>query len=350
MGRVFLLNPKSSVQSIILNNTYQVNNSFCKDRKKFNLECYYEPLSSCTLEDALGPGETIDNLVSRKIDQFTYISDTDLVQKNYRNRNISHKTIVIENRGDVQYFPAMLSSFSSCCHAAGSNDWWLALFSAYFIRPNKPTLALMDTYRNTPTLKHLDHNGKCVGMYIRHGDKGVEMPLVKTENYLRIAKFLLDNDMTSLNNQAKYVMPLHSNDLKALIQQFYSTNRSIHNGTRALFVGSEDPEAIEEAIRWGKTENVHVLYTNIFDRRTEVSTSLGWNEQVALKESRKNIHHPLEYFSMILNLDYLLRCNVYICALGSNFCRVLDELRITVANKANAHFAHAQANGVGLLY
>ena len=80
MGRVFLLNPKSSVQSIILNNTYQVNNSFCKDRKKFNLECYYEPLSSCTLEDALRPGETIDNLVSRKIDQFTYISDTDLVQ------------------------------------------------------------------------------------------------------------------------------------------------------------------------------------------------------------------------------------------------------------------------------
>ena len=339
MGRVFLLHPRSSAQTTVLDNTYQVNNKFCSDRNKFNLECYYEPLSSCTLEDALGTNETIDHLKSRKVDQYTYISDSDLVYKEYWKRNISHKTIVIENRGDSHYNPYIFSAFRKCCVTSGRDDWWLSIFSAYFIRPNKLTLDLMDTYRNASSLRHLDRHGKCVGIYIRHGDKGVEMPLVKTSNYLTIAKFLLDNGMTSLNNQGKYAMSLHSHEISVLLEQFYSMNRSVHNSTaHTVFVGSEDPEAIEDAIRWGTAENVHVLYTNIFDRRTDVSTSLGWDEQVALKKAHMNKHHPLEYFSMLLNLDYLLRCNVYVCALGSNFCRVLDELRVTVANKANAHY------------
>ncbi len=63
-----------------------------------------------------------------------------------------------------------------------------------------------------------------------------------------------------------------------------------YNQTRPiLFLGSEDPAVISQALSW--------------------------------------------YFSMLLNLDGIIRCQGFVFTMGSNFCRVADELRSSVANR-----------------
>ena len=42
---------------------------------------------------------------------------------------------------------------------------------------------------------------------------------------------------------------------------------------------------------------------------------------------------------MLLNLQYSLKCETWVCTLASNSCRVMDELRATVGGKANRIYA-----------
>ena len=48
--------------------------------------------------------------------------------------------------------------------------------------------------------------------------------------------------------------------------------------------------------------------------------------------------HP-QYISILLNLEYSLKCDAWVCTLASNSCRLIDELRATVGGKANYVFA-----------
>ena len=50
------------------------------------------------------------------------------------------------------------------------------------------------------------------------------------------------------------------------------------------------------------------------------------------------MHHELEYFAMVYDLDKHLRCEAFVCTFMSNFCRLIDELRATVGGKANRHY------------
>jgi hypothetical protein len=104
-----------------------------------------------------------------------------------------------------------------------------------------------------------------------------------------------------------------------------------------LVIGSEDQDVINAAIEWGKQFNWKVICTTLFDRRS-VSAGFNFSAQEDMKKSNEMKTHDLEYFSMLLNLDYILRCDAYVCTTTSNFCRVIEELRATVASKANKHY------------
>jgi hypothetical protein len=111
------------------------------------------------------------------------------------------------------------------------------------------------------------------------------------------------------------------------------------NQKPVMFVGSEDALVIEEAQQWGKKHNWRVLYTDLFDRRS-VSAGLNFTQQKTQKKTATGlVHHDLEYFNMLLNLNHHLRCNAFVCMMMSNFCRLIDELRSTIAGKANRHIA-----------
>jgi len=53
----------------------------------------------------------------------------------------------------------------------------------------------------------------------------------------------------------------------------------------------------------------------------------------------KDNHPDEEYLSMLLNMEYAMQCDSWICTLASNACRMIDELRATTAGKADKPFA-----------
>jgi len=176
------------------------------------------------------------------------------------------------------------------------------------MRPNPSTLLEIEKYRQLP----ISSTDACVAMHVRRGDKSIEMSLIPTENYLSAAQYIWDHHMVE---------------------------RSRGQEKPILFVSSEEPSVFTEAEQWGKAHNWTVLYTNLFDRST-VSARLDFN---ATSLERKNkipsVHHELEYISMLVNLDYALRCQGWVCTLASNTCRLIDELRATIGGKINNPFA-----------
>ena len=49
--------------------------------------------------------------------------------------------------------------------------------------------------------------------------------------------------------------------------------------------------------------------------------------------------NPMQYLSILINLEYSLKCDAWVCTLASNTCRLIDELRATIGGKANYVFA-----------
>lgn len=311
MNRVFLMNPEGRPVNEYRDNRWQVNNSFCRKQNKNTLDCYFEPWSSCNINYAI-EGTTIEILKADK--KNTYFSDTDIVKNNIG--DIPAKTILIEHRADINnVIPFSLRNVIQCTQIRHFRYWWRAVSASYFLRPNDLTLNLMNKYRSSDTLNFNFEKERCISIYIRKGDKNVEMELINNTKYFETAKVIWDNN--------------------------YITEPHIGNGI--IFIGSEDQQALNEAKQWGIDNNWKILYTNLFDRLT-VSAGFNWTVQHHLRQTHQDKYDSLEYFSMILNLDYHLKCSAFVCTLPSNFCRIIDELRATIGNKIYASYADLDKN------
>ena len=97
---------------------------------------------------------------------------------------------------------------------------------------------------------------------------------------------------------------------------------------------------LEEAELWGKETNWGIAFTNLFDRGSQTAYKT-WDE--IHRKGYQPVHDNLEYISMLLNLQYALRCETWVCTLASNSCRIIDELRITIGGKANRNYADLSA-------
>ena len=98
-------------------------------------------------------------------------------------------------------------------------------------------------------------------------------------------------------------------------------------------MGTESPEILNEAISWGYKYDWKIIYTNLF-KRENVLAQYKYNK---LYNTFIGEHHDLEYISMLLNIDISLRCNAWIHTLQSNWNRIIDELRVTVAGIYNIY-------------
>ena len=315
-GRIYLPNPTGPVQVGHLDNRWQVRNPHCRSQNKNNMECYYEPWSSCTIEDAIG------NMSSHDIPRI-HDSDfknlksgvTENVIRKWIHSHNNTKTLFMIHTGSAyisKMTPKSIRPILDCSPIAKENEyyWWRAVYSSYFMRPNQPTLDLLAKYRTLDLLP----NELCVAAYIRHGDKAIEMKLIPTGKYLEVAHMLWNSN---------YI---------PRVSQF-------HNKTKGnLFIGSEDPQVITDALHWGKKYSWKVVYTNLFDR-SKITTRLDFQTQKSLRFASAMVHHDLEYLSIILNLEYAIKCDAWVCTLKSNFCRLIDELRATVGGKANRNYA-----------
>ena len=128
--------------------------------------------------------------------------------------------------------------------------WWRAVSASYYVRPNAATLKALEKHRTLPIkLNKKDkqnskktalsipdkNNGQCISIYVRHGDKSIEMELVPFARYAEAVEIV----MTRYLNNSNPVVP--------------GTK-----GKPAIFIGSESNDVLKEAVAWGKKHDFQV--------------------------------------------------------------------------------------------
>jgi hypothetical protein len=174
--------------------------------------------------------------------------------------------------------------------------WWRAQASMYFIKFNKnfeTDLLLLE--REVNFRSEIPCGTVCV--HVRHGDKGREMRLL---------------------NWDSFVTPVRS--VQEMLANGYPSRRCVHRTDKApgVFLTSDDDKMFSEA---SKTFNQSLIFIN--------DTSV-------LGKSVKNGHTPhLWHFFRVamLNIAKCLECDGFVLQRGSNFARIIDQLRLTTARK-----------------
>lgn len=293
-------------------NNFQVDTEFCRKQKHLNLDCYYEPWSSCTLEDALR-GTTMQALR----DQQLHIPFNDLMST----LNRTERSVIVHLSPDlIDTIPPVLEQTVECSpmHRERYKYWWRSVSVAYLMRPNELTRQLILMHRQDPEMRFDQQIEQCVSVHIRRGDKHLEMKVIEDDTiFYEEARRLWEN----IKNRT------HITQEKGVI-----------------FLGTEDAGVIDSALAWGAKNNFEIRYANLFDRRS-VTTGLNNDLQQAARKNNAFVHDEWEYFNMILTLDGHLRCSAFVCTQRSNYCRIIDELRATVGHKINKQYADFSCHG-----
>ena len=318
LGRIYLSNPFLNEGS-----EWEVSNPFCTNQTgHYGFDCYYEPWSNCTVFDALGEN-AIDILQKWKTDKYRSItvpviqierSEIDFV---YSDRYRQHMQRVVGgnrvamihmvHRLGNKYIPRILREVVECSPMIPKFHyyWWRAISMAYVMRPNAATRKWIQDHRMKALEDGILQNNTGA-IYVRRGDKDVEMRLSPIQEYIDGLRFLWERG--------------------------YIQNKS----PRHVFLASESSEVIDQMESWGKqhASEYRIHYTQVFDRKglfaekTRSERSAGTTPK----------HHPEEYLSMLLNIHYLVQASGWVCTMSSNFCRIVDELRATVAARAGGAF------------
>jgi hypothetical protein len=278
------------------------------------MTCFYERWSHCNFSNALR-----DN--NNNVNALLTINPGDVkdIFGNEEQRNAIIKKFerhtalnVIYTTGHVKYDPTSMipSTLRPILECSPMNRhfmyyWWRAVSASFLLRPNAGMLEELTKLRSVP----IDDDDSCIAMFVRHGDKGIEMKLVEFELYMQVAQLMWDQGMVPRS----------------------SPNR---NGT--IMLSTDDPTVIRQADEFSQKNAWKVVYTNLFDRGKQTAR-LSWQDQH--KKGTKAVHDDLEYISMLLNLEYSIRCEAWVCTMASNSCRIIDELRATIGGKANRHYA-----------
>ena len=193
LGRVYI--SRNDSHSFL----WETNVNHCKQQGKFNMYCFYEEWTNCSLEDALqgiplNKLNKINNYVDTPMDLF----QNKQTAQNYANQLSTQKAIILELDWRVQGYPMIYQTFPllfekllDCSPVMEKHKyyWWRSISAAFLTRPNEATLHALSRYRSVP----LSDRDYWVSVYIRHGDKWKEMKLVSTSTYLdNVERLLLE--------------------------------------------------------------------------------------------------------------------------------------------------------------
>lgn len=193
--------------------------------------------------------------------------------------------------------------------------WWRAISVTFFIRPNHATQKLLDQHFDEAVKSS---HGQCVSAYIRHGDKHLEMRLVPAVKYIEAAEEMWKR-----------------HDVPGFYLDGGNERETLASKKKIFYIASENIDAMTKIRNLGSEKNIDVRYSNISqvilsDRIKEVKQ---FDMERVLRKNRE-----MEYFAYILHLAETIKCEVAICTIPSNYCRLVDELRTTVGGKANRFF------------
>ena len=284
-----------------------VNGWYCNGTSALD-ECYFEPLSSCTINDAFGEREpNLDNLWrhSELSLESYHCSDSDpkfserLLGTSLKEVMKTYDTPTITQHLRSQTPHMFHSLLKEGNLPENSYYWWRAQSIAYIVRPNARLLNELSNRRNYFfTLAPLEPG--TISVHIPYSHHLRDERTASNQAYLESAEALV----------SKY-----PNDLK-----------------RNIFLTTEDQDAISF---FSRLTNWSVSYTNV--------TRISRNEAItdpnaALNSFASQFGWDEEFINSLLNLDLAMECDGFVGQLSSNWNRLIDELRSTIRCKYDRKF------------
>jgi len=190
--------------------------------------------------------------------------------------------------------------------------WWRAQSVGYLMRFNNETVRDLREMRNLDGLQYISGGGPVpfplppgtVNTHIRHGDKFTEMVLVPSENYMHAFTAMI------------HTMP--------------------NSFARVLFVSSDDEDAVQTCRGLTEALNMTYIYTKL--QRMQGGHHMGgWGGMRAGQERKLIIGH-------LLQLVMALEADAWIGTRGSNWNRLIDELRCVWVDKC--HHSYVEVGSI----
>jgi hypothetical protein len=207
------------------------------------------------------------------------------------------------------------------------HHWWSAITSTFLLRPNAFTLRALEKYS---TLE-IDDYQEVLNIFVRHGDKGIEMKLIDLSTYLETVTYMWNNNMMPRIRNGypidKDEETLNHDDFTAVGESYETeaeTKTTVtvgkqrnsllqQNGT--IFLTTDDQAVVTDAKIWGKSNGWKIVYTELYDRNA-VSAALTWDK---IQKEAAPRHDPLEYFNFLLNLQYSLKSEGWVCTFAVSY-------------------------------
>ena len=256
MNRILIYDPN-------VNYYYAVGN-FCKVH---NFDCFFKPLSKCQPDNL----SNIEHRIQR-IDSFRYVEkDVPLFVKS-----------LLQNSA----IPPKLWYF-----------YWRIQSSFYITRLNQQTSLYLQRLKEQFLINPQESYD--VSIYIRHGDKYIEMPLVPTEKYLipikllykifkrKLRIFVGSEDSKAVKGFSQYIQQhkiLDPEDPEFLDFELSFFNFSQHKGYPQQFINF--------------TENLAIVQESINSKFLVGTIGSNTNRLILELNIISNIHQPFPYFEV----------------------------------------------------
>ncbi len=336
-------------------------------------KCYYKTYTNCTINDAKWKEQMAYNLkhypISRGHIRMFKVPEKEklrAVQTKVIDKTVIHRATkeyeneeyltIMESVHIGPYFkivPTIVQDLVDKLPIANrlKHYWWRAVAAGFLLREQQHTTATVSKLRMSGID---DLKGQCVASYIRHGDKAREMQLIPFAEYAKAAERAWD---------------------------MWSERGGVTPGARrTLVMGTETPNVWKEAQEWAKVSGWDVKFNPI---QKELWAAKGWDSEGAhvidtemknrprldklagegalskvdpnqeLCYSQSHMYVPtfptkasdqiktpnvvvtktspialrFEYLSMLVNMRDFLSCNIHVCTLASNYCRIIDVMR-----------------------
>lgn len=158
-----------------------------------------------------------------------------------------------------------------------------------------------------------------VCVYVRHGDKSIEMELLPWSRF------------RGLVAMASELVMVQAHQSRSSVANPYLRCRQRENATTSLphvFLMTDDAVVVRDALA-DLGARLHYIHATTLTPPHETGGS--WNDH--------SVTHNL--IMSMLNLDFCLQCDAIVSQRTANFARLIDELRLTAAEKATFPFIEA---------
>jgi hypothetical protein len=209
----------------------------------------------------------------------------------------SENTHVLDNAGHQfrHMLPSVLKAELLSHHPQMTEKqmiyWWRAQSSAFLARFNNKTIQAVAALRRKEMPFPLPPG--VINAHIRGGDKHFEMSLVSPSRFVDAAATLVE--------QMPFAFARHT-----------------------LLVTADDQTAVNESLRLGKVRGLSVIHSKINDR------PLGGHQQADFVQQGNRM---TMFYEHLLQLTLALEADAWIGTRGSNWNRLIDELRCVWVDK-----------------